>query len=130
MGGVVPGQQSVATGSMGKQRVLAMVQMLRTDENVGDALLVALGTLFLLLPFPFYPPYVAFALAALAGAIAYKFPPAGTIVGMFFALPAIAYQAPVLAWVFTLAITITLFEAFEHWSVISFLQIADRKSVV
>ena len=124
MGGVAAGQQQVATGSMGKQRVLAMVQMLRTDENVGDALLVALGTLFLLLPFPFYPPYIAFALAALSGVIAYKLPPAGTIAGMFFALPAIAYQAPVLAWVFTIAIAITLFEAFEHWSVISFLQIA------
>jgi len=125
MGGAGASEQvKVATGSMSKQRALAMVQMLRTDDNVGDALLVALGTLFLLLPFPFYPLYVAFALAALSGAIAYKFPPAGTIAGMFFALPAIAYQAPVLAWVFTIAIAITLFEAFEHWSVISFLQIA------
>jgi SpoVK/Ycf46/Vps4 family AAA+-type ATPase len=109
---------------MGKQRMLAMVQMLRTDENIGDALLVALGTLFLLLPFPFYPLYISFALAALSGAIAYKLPPAGTIAGMFFALPAIAYQAPVLAWVFSLAIAVTLFEAFGHWSVISFLEIA------
>ena len=118
----------VATGSMSKQRVLATIQMLRTDDNMGDALLVALGTLFLLLPFPFYPLYIAFALAALAGAIAYRLPPGGTIAGMFFALPAIAYQAPVLAWVFTLAITVTLFEAFPkeggHWKVISFLEIA------
>jgi len=124
MGGAATGQQQVATGSMSRQRVFAMVQMLRTDENIGDALLVALGTLFLLLPFPFYPIYISFALAALSGAIAYKLPPAGTIAGMFFALPAIAYQAPVLAWVFTLVIAATLFEAFEHWSVISFLEIA------
>jgi SpoVK/Ycf46/Vps4 family AAA+-type ATPase/intein/homing endonuclease len=117
-------QQKVAAGSMSKQKVLAMAQMLRTDENIGDALLVALGTFFLIIAFPFYPLAVALALAAVAGAMAYKMPPVGTIAGMFFALPAIAYQAPVLAWVFTLAIAVTLFEAFGHWSVISFLEIA------
>jgi len=104
--------------------MLAMAQMLRTDENIGNALLVALGALFLLIAFPFYPLPLAIALAALAGAIAYKLPPAGTIAAMLFAFPAVAYQAPVLAWVFTVAIAITLFEAFGHWSVISFLQIA------
>jgi transitional endoplasmic reticulum ATPase len=118
------GQQKIASGSMSRQRVLAMAQMLRTDDNIGDAALVALGTLFLLLPFNFYPFYVAIILAGLSGALAYKLPPAGTIAGMFFAFPAVAYQAPVLAWVFTVAIAITLFEAFEHWSVISFLEIA------
>ncbi len=119
----VAGKQQAATGSMSKQKVLAMAQKLRTDDNMGAALLVALGTLFLILPFNFYPFYVAMALAAAAGAIAYKLPPLGTIAGMCFAFPAIAYQAPVLAWVFTIVIAVTLFEAFGHWKVISFLQI-------
>ena len=128
MGGAVPGQQKVATGSMGRQRVLAAMQMLRTDDELGGAILVALGALFLLIVFPFYPLSVSIALAALSGAITYKMSPehkgVGTIAAMFFALPAIAYQAPVLAWVFSLAVTVTLFEAFEHWKAISFLQIA------
>ena len=128
MGGASAGAQQVATGSMGRQRVLAVVQMLRTNDDLGDAILAALGTLFLLLSFPFYPPLIAFALAALTGAIAYKLPAeqkgVGTMASMLFALPAIAYQAPVLAWVFTLAFAITLFEALEYWPVISFLQIA------
>ena len=109
---------------MGRQKMLAAVQMLKSDENLGDAVLVALGTLFLLLCFSFYPIYLVPILAVLTGVIAYKQPPLGTIAGMFLAFPAVAYQAPVLAWVFTLALTVTLFEAFEHWSTISFLQVA------
>lgn len=109
---------------MGRQKMLATVQMLRSDENVGGAILVALGALFLLASFPFYPLYLVPVLAAGAGALAYRQPPLGTILAMFLALPAIAYQAPVLAWVFLIVLAITLFEAFEHWSTISFLQIA------
>jgi len=119
MAGVAGGVQS-----MGRQKMLATVQMLRNDENLGGAALVALGALFLLLCFPFYPVYLVPLLAALAGAVAYRKPPLGTILGMLLAFPAIAYQAPVLAWVFTLFLALSLFEAFEHWSTISFLQVA------
>ncbi|MFA4983268.1 MAG: hypothetical protein WC588_03555, partial [Candidatus Micrarchaeia archaeon] len=112
------------SGGMGRQRVLATVQMLRTDENLGGALLVALGTLFMLLSFPFYPVLLVPILAGLTGVVAYRQPPIGTILSMFLAFPAVAYQAPVLAWVFTLAVAAALFEAFEHWSTISFLQVA------
>jgi len=113
-----------SAGGMGRQRVLATVQMLRTDESLSGALLVALGTFFMLLSFPFYPTYLVLILAALTGVAAYRSPPIGTILSMIFAFPAIAYQAPVFAWVFTLAIAITFFEVFIHWSTISFLQVA------
>lgn len=109
--------------SMKKQRIIAMAQMLRSNDNLGDALLVALGVFSTLLVFQFYPIYLSIIIAALCGAIAYRFPPGGTIAGMLFSLPAIAYQAPALAWVFTIALAITLFEAFTNWSIISFLQI-------
>jgi SpoVK/Ycf46/Vps4 family AAA+-type ATPase len=109
---------------MGKQKVLATVQMLRSDDNLGGAVLVTLGTLFLLLTFTFYPFYLVPLLAAAAGALAYRKPPLGTILSMLLAFPAVAYQAPVLAWVFCAVLAVTLFEAFEHWSTISFLQIA------
>jgi len=109
---------------MGRQKMLAAVQMLKSDDNLGNALLVAFGALFLLLSFQFYPLFIIPILALLCGILAYKQPPLGTILGMFFALPAIAYQAPVFAWLFSLALALTLFEAFEHWSTISFLEIA------
>ncbi|MCX8197409.1 MAG: AAA family ATPase [Candidatus Micrarchaeota archaeon] len=110
--------------SLSRQKLLATAQMLRSDENIGGALLVALGTLFLLISFNFYPLFVSFFLAALSGAIAYSRPPLGTIFGMLVGFPAVSYQSPVLAWVFCAAVAITLFEAFEHWSTISFLKIA------
>lgn len=122
MGGL--GTSVAEVRGMNKQKVLATVQMLRTDESLGGALLVALGTLFMLLSFSFYPVWLVPILAAATGVIAHRQPPLGTIASMLIAFPAVAYQAPVLAWVFMLAVAVTLFEAFEHWSVISFLQIA------
>lgn len=109
---------------MHKQKILANLQKLRSDENIGGAILVALGTLFLLLGFPFYPIYIVFLLSLAAGYAAYRNPPLGTILSMLFAFPAVAYQSPVLAWVFSLAVALTMFEAFEQWKTISFLQIA------
>lgn len=109
---------------MTRQKVLATVQILKNNENLGDAVLVALGTLFLLLPFTFYPLYLVPVLAAVAGIAAYKHAPIGTLIGMLFAIPAMAYQAPVLAWVFFIALAIALFEVFDHWSTIAFLEIA------
>jgi len=92
---------------MGKQKILANLQMIRSDENIGGAVLVALGTLFMLLCFPLYPIYLVLLLSILTGAIAYKQPPWGTIASMALALPAVAYQAPVLAWVFSMTVAIT-----------------------
>ena len=109
---------------MNKQKVLATVQMIKNDDNLGAAALVFAGALLLLLVFPFYPPLLAPFLAAAAAAAAYRQAPLGTIAGLLIAFPAVAYQAPVLAWLFTIIIAIALFEAWQHWSVISFLQIA------
>ena len=109
---------------MGRQRLLATVQMLKNNDELGNAILVFLGTLFLLLPFTFYPLYLVPILALASGIAAYKNAPVGTLIGMVFAIPAIAYQAPVLAWVYFIALAIALFEVFEHWSTISFLKIA------
>lgn len=118
------GASATEVRGMSKQKVLATMQMLRTDEGLGGAILVALGTLALLLSFPFYPSYISLLLAVLTGVIAYRQPPFGTIASMFLAFPAVAYQSPVLAWVFSMAVAVTLFEAFTHWSTISFLQLA------
>lgn len=118
------GEDRDGVQSMGRQKMLATMQMLKGDDNLGDALLVSLGTLFMLLSFPFYPVYVSLILAALTGAIAYRAPAIGTIASMALAFPAIAYQAPVLAWVFMAVLALTLFEAWQHWSTISFLQVA------
>ncbi|HIH19532.1 TPA: hypothetical protein HA225_06195, partial [Candidatus Micrarchaeota archaeon] len=57
---------------MGRQRLLATVQMLKNNDELGNAILVFLGTLFLLLPFTFYPLYLVPILALASGIAAYK----------------------------------------------------------
>ncbi|MCX8195387.1 MAG: AAA family ATPase [Candidatus Micrarchaeota archaeon] len=109
---------------MGRQRMLAYMQLLRRTDEIWNGALVFAGTLFLLLCFPFYPIYVAVVIALLCGAIAYYSPPIGTIAGMFLALPAVAYQTPVFAWLFSIALAIALFESWNRWSTIAFLEIA------
>jgi len=107
-----------------EQNILALAQSLRADENLWAALLVALGALFLLLSFPFYPTLLVPFLAISVGVIAYKSPRFGTLIGILLAFPAIAYQSPVFAWVYVLIVAITLFEFLTSWSIISFLEIA------
>lgn len=114
---------AASVSGMSRQKVLANLQMIRNDDNLGAALLVFISALFLLYTFPFYPVYIVPFLAIGAGIAAYRQAPLGTLAALFLAFPAVAYQAPVFAWLFTVIIAIALFEAWEHWSVISFLQI-------
>ncbi|MCX6772147.1 MAG: hypothetical protein NTV88_00035, partial [Candidatus Micrarchaeota archaeon] len=53
-----------STRSMSRQKILANLQMLSSDEKLSTSILVALGTLFLLLCFTFYPIYLVPILAA------------------------------------------------------------------
>jgi SpoVK/Ycf46/Vps4 family AAA+-type ATPase len=115
--------QKEQTLSLSGQRFKARLLTLQQNPNIGAAVLVALGVLFLLLAFPFYPLPVVPLLAIIAGAIAYRYAPLGTAAGMILALPAVAYQSPIFAWVFLPLLAITFFEMFEFWGIISFLQI-------
>ncbi|GEM_PF-357349 len=116
--------QKVQVGSsVSGQKTKAMIQTLRQDESLWPAVLVFFGTLFLLFIFPFFHPMLIFGFAFLTGAIAYKSPQFGTILGVLLAFPAIAYQSPLFAWLYLLVIALTLWEAWTHWYVISFLKI-------
>lgn len=108
------------------QKFKAITVTLQENEALWPALLVFLGALFLLNLFYFYPIWLTFILAALCGALAYYMPDKpfiGTILGVILAFPAIAYQAPIFAWLYTLIVSLTLFKAFNDWYLISFLEI-------
>ncbi|MDO8339616.1 MAG: AAA family ATPase [Candidatus Burarchaeum sp.] len=109
--------------TMREAKVRAVLMDLEEDPSLARALLVFLGTFFLLMGFPFYGPIASLIIAALAGALAYKSAPLGTIVMVVVAFPAVAYQSPLFAWLFGLVIAVTLFEAFEHWSKIAMLAV-------
>ncbi len=103
--------------------LIAYLRRIYRDENFWNAFLVFSGAFSILLAFPFYPIFFVFLLALVCGAFAYKKPFAGTLSSVILAFPAIAYQTPLMAWLFTLIISITLFEVFEQWAVISALEI-------
>jgi len=109
--------------SLRKAKMKSMLMDLEADPNLARALLVALGCFFLLIGFPFYGVWVSLGLAALVGIVAYRAAPIGTILSLVLAFPAVAYQTPLFAWLFTLAITVTLFESFQSWYIISMLAV-------
>ncbi|VVB57558.1 VCP-like ATPase [uncultured archaeon] len=109
--------------SLSSQRLKAVQATLQENEQLWPAILVFLGALFLLTLFPFYPLLVAVLLALVCGAAAYYYPPGGTILGVLLALPAVAYQSPLFAWIYLLIISLTLFKAFDDWYLISYLAI-------
>ncbi|MDE1797878.1 MAG: AAA family ATPase, partial [Candidatus Micrarchaeota archaeon] len=113
----------MASASLHGQKLKAVVATMRQDSSLWPALLVAAGALFLLNLFTFYPLWVTLLLAIACGAVAYWKPPAGTMLSVLLAFPAIAYQSPLFAWLYLLIIALCLFEVFSNWAIISFLQI-------
>lgn len=113
-----PGTSMVALKT---ENILATVQ---EDSQLKNAVLVFLGTLFLLSLFNFYHPVLILGLALLTGFIAYHFSlPIATLLGVILAFPAIAYQAPIFAWIYLLVIAAAMFEVWEYWHIFSFLKI-------
>src|SRR3989338_7951972 len=114
---------SLQQKSLASQKVGAYLKLAQESESFWSALIVFLGALVLLGAFPFYPPYLVLLLALVCGIFASKAHWAGTLFSMIFAFPAVSYQSPLLAWLFLLALAVTLFEMFEKWMIISVLQI-------
>jgi len=110
--------------SMLGQRVAANISLLQKNEKLWGAALIFLASLFLLGTAPFYPLYLVPLLALLCGAVAYFTRPTfGLILGLLIAFPAVMYQSALFAWLFLLIIVVALFEAFDHWKIISVLMI-------
>jgi len=113
----------MAQKSLATQKVAAYMRLAQESEEFWQLIIIFLGALFLLGAIPFYPVYIIPILALICGIVGYRVPWAGTLLGMLFALPAVAYQSPVFGWVFLMIIAVVLFEMFKNWEVISFLQI-------
>ncbi|RLG19475.1 hypothetical protein DRN67_02590 [Candidatus Micrarchaeota archaeon] len=111
------------TMTLREARVKAALMDLEEDPALARAILVFLACFFLLIGFRFYDPFLAIALSFVVGIVAYKNAQIGTIAAVVLAFPAVAYQLPLFAWLFTLVITITLFEAFQSWHIICVLAI-------
>ncbi|MFA5077321.1 MAG: AAA family ATPase [Candidatus Micrarchaeia archaeon] len=111
-----------AQKSISGQKVKAYAKILQADESFWHGFLVFIGALAVLSAIPFYPIILVPALALVCGAVAYRYPALGTILSVLLALPSFAYQSPEFGFLFLLVVAITLFEAFEHWAIISGLE--------
>jgi transitional endoplasmic reticulum ATPase len=109
--------------SMAAQKVGAYVSMAQKNEGLQSAFVVFIATLLLLSAIPFYPIYIDVVLAAIAGAIAYKMPSVGVIVGTLFGLPAVMYQSAVFAWAYFLYIVAIQLTVFDDWQLVAALEI-------
>ncbi len=110
-------------GQMYKAQAKAIFMELEKNNNFLSAILVYLGALSVLLAFPAFSPYVVPLIALIPALIAYYHTPIGTIVSVFLANLAIAFQTPVMGWMSLIALSITMFAAFTHWYIISVLGI-------
>lgn len=116
-------QENYKQQSLNAQRVAAYMKMAQDNEELWHAILIFLATLFLLGSIPFYPVYLVFFIALLCGAIGYKSPQAGVVLGAVLALPAIAYQSAMFGWIYLLVLALVLFKVFDYWAIISVIEI-------
>ncbi|MDD5172036.1 MAG: AAA family ATPase, partial [Candidatus ainarchaeum sp.] len=122
-----PAQQQAmkepAQQSMTNVRIATYLDMMQKNESLWGSILVFLGALFLISSIPLYPIYIIPVLALLCGAIAYKSPPVGLILGAILAFPAVLYQSSVFGWFYIMILAVILFEAFENWLLVATLEI-------
>ncbi len=109
--------------SMAAQKVGAYVAMAQKNEGLWSAVIVFISTLLLLSAIPFYPIYIVFALALVAGAIAYKNPSVGIIIGAVFGIPAVMYQSAVFGWFYLILLVIIQMTVFDDWLLIAALEV-------
>lgn len=114
---------TVAQRSLGRQKVAAYLRLMQENDSLWNGLLVFLGALFLLGTIPFYPLYLVPILALACGIVGYRIPWAGMILGMILAVPAVAYQSPLLGWIYLIILAMALFEMFDKWAMIAVLEI-------
>ena len=109
--------------SLNQQRVITYLKLAERSEGLWNSVLVFLGALSLLSAIPFYPLPFAFFIALVAGAIAFRYPAFGVLLGFLAVLPSLAYQSTILGWLGSLILAIVLFEMFDNWGVIALLEI-------
>ncbi len=110
-------------GSLRVKKYTAFLLDIEQNEDLARALLVFVGAISLLLAFPFYSPLLIPFLALASALLAYWRPPLGVIFAEFIAFPAIAYQSTILAWLFTIVLSVTMFEAFTNWRIFAVLMV-------
>jgi len=115
-----PDKRKGVETSLQLARLKAFAIMLMGMSQFWNAVLIGIGFLAFTSMFPLYSILVI-PLLLIVFILGYHNPIIGVIVSFVLGFPAIAYQAPVLAWLYLIAIAIMLFKVFTEWYLIASL---------
>jgi len=90
-------------------------------KNFPDALAVIFAVMSVAIAFPFFPLVILVPLLAVTFALTLLSPLAGLMAMLFETLPMFIYQAPLLAWMLTIFVSISLFLGHKHYRTITFI---------
>ncbi len=114
--------------STGKSRATPMTYYWLKDyirgfvshKNFPDSLAIVFALASVSLAFPFLPPTVIVPLLIITFAISMLHPMAGLLAMFAETLPMLIYQTPLLAWMFTLFMSVSLFIGYKYYRTITF----------
>lgn len=93
------------------------------NDNIIDAFLIMAAFLSFSLAFSFYPLLIAIVIAIVLFYFTLKYPLIGIFLLLGAIFPIFMYQAPAVAWVFMLVMTLTLVFGYMHYRTLSFIYI-------
>ncbi len=92
-------------------------------KNFPDALAIMFAIFSVSIAFPFFPYVILIPLIAITFIVAMLSPLGGLMMMLFEFLLMVAYQAPLLAWILTILVSISLFLGYKHYRTITFIYV-------
>jgi SpoVK/Ycf46/Vps4 family AAA+-type ATPase len=97
-----------------------MAVQLAGNKNFQDAILTSFALVSIAIAFPFLPVYLLIPLAVCVFALALVHPLLGLMSLLFSALPMLLYQVPLLMWIFTIIVSISLILGYKYYRAITY----------
>ena len=93
------------------------------QKNFPDALAIVFAVFSISIAFPFFPPVILIPLILVTFIITLISPLGGLMAMLFETLLMCIYQAPLLAWILTIFISVSLFLGYKHYRTITFIYV-------
>ncbi len=98
-----------------------MLKSFFSTEHFPDALVSTFALISVAIALPFFPIPILMVLIVLTFAVALFQPAIGLMLLLFETFPMFLYQAPLLAWLFTIFMSVALFLGYKHYRTITFI---------
>ncbi len=97
-----------------------LIRSFVSQKNFPDALALAFTLASVSIAFPFLPIPIVIVLLIITFALAMYHPLIGLMALFFETLPMLMYQAPLIAWIFTIFVSVSLFLGYKYYRTITF----------